>query len=306
MASPPPPVISSVTTAPPVLNDTHAQLALMVSQCSGIRMKPAQTATLQARLARRLHHLHFPDLPSYLEHLQSTAGAEERKRMISTLTINVTQFFREPHHFDCLRHQVLPDLLDKARCGKRVRIWSAGSSSGQEAFSIAMVIADMAADFAARDIRILATDIDMRMISAGRTALYPTETLASVPARWRQRFFQQDADGARVIPDLRRIVRFMEHNLHDDWPMRGAFDVIFCRNVAIYFDRMAQRRLWQRLEGCLNPGGWLFLGHSERLPTDLDLKFINSGVTTYRQPAPMQTEIRKDAIQTHTPRRKEG
>lgn len=266
----------------PIGREDLIRLSDLLRGCAGLRLAESQVAMLQARLSRRLRHTGLPDFASYTAFVQSEAGAGELRTMIATLTTNVTQFFRERHHFDLLRNTILPPLLEAARRGRSVRIWSAGSSNGQEAFSIAMTIALMADDFAQHDIRILATDIDAGMISAGREALYDAETMEAVPEPLQARFFEQERGGYRVAPELRRIVTFREHNLHGDWPMRRPFDVIFCRNVAIYFDSDTQLRLWRRMQDRLAPEGWLLLGHSERIPPFEGQRLQPVALTTYR------------------------
>lgn len=259
-----------------------AAIAAILHDSAGIVISPGKASMVQSRLARRLRLLGLPDFASYIALVRSSAGLEERRNMISALTTNVTHFFREQHHFDMLRQSVLPPLLARARAGERVRIWSAGCSSGQEAYSIAMVIAGMAGDLSQLDLRILATDIDPNMIAQGHLAIYDPGLLADLPIPLRRRFFEPVPQGERVVGSLRRLVSFRELNLHDRWPMRGQFDVIFCRNVVIYFDAPSQDRLWPRFEQALAPGGWLFVGHSERVPPHPDSMLKNAGITTYR------------------------
>lgn len=260
-----------------------AAIARVLYSDAGIVIAPGKGSMVQSRLGKRLRALGLRDYASYIALIISEAGAEERRAMISALTTNVTQFFRENHHFETLRQSALPPLLECARAGQRIRIWSAGCSNGQEAFSIAMTLADMAPDLGKLDIRILATDIDPQMIARGREALYDPATLTTVPNSLR-RFLTQEDGGMRIVEPLRRLVSFRELNLHDTWPMRGPFDIIFCRNVVIYFDPDSQARLWQRFETVLQPGGWLFVGHSERVPLIPPCKLTTAGITTYRLP----------------------
>lgn len=263
-----------------------AAIAAILHEIAGIVIAPEKGAMVQSRLARRLRTLGLDNFAGYVDLLRSPDGIAERKKMISALTTNVTQFFREGHHFDLLRDTALPPLLAGARAGGRVRIWSAGCSTGQEAFSIAMVLADLAPDLAGLDLRILATDIDAEMIEKGRTACYAQLAADAVPPGYRKRFLEPLSGGVRVNTALRNLVTFQEHNLHGAWPIRGRFDVIFCRNVVIYFDQAAQDRLWRRFEQTLNPGGWLFAGHSERIRTDRGSRLETAGVTAYRLAGP--------------------
>jgi chemotaxis protein methyltransferase CheR len=186
------------------------------------------------------------------------------------------------HHFDALRRSVLPPLIERARGGGRVRLWSAGCSTGQEAFSIAMTLFDLAPDAADLDIRILATDIDPGVITDAQTGLFDVAAAASIPPAIRQRFTDRVPDGLRIAQPLRSVIRFRELNLLSPWPMRGHFDVIFCRNVVIYFAPATQAALWPRLAAATGPEGWLFVGHSERVPTGPGSPFSSAGITTYR------------------------
>ena len=259
-------------------------IAKVLYESAGIVLAPGKSSMVQSRLGKRLRALGLRDYASYIRLITTEAGQEERREMISALTTNVTQFFRESHHFDTLRTIALPPLIERARAGGKVRIWSAGCSNGQEAFSIAMVLADMAPDFAGLDIRILATDIDSKMIERGREAVYDPTAMSSIPAPF-QRFASPTPDGLRLSESLRTLVSFRELNLHESWPMRGRFDVIFCRNVVIYFAADDQQRLWRRFESVMEPGGWLFVGHSERVPLVPPCQLTTAGITTYRLPA---------------------
>ncbi|MGD9917859.1 MAG: protein-glutamate O-methyltransferase CheR [Paenirhodobacter sp.] len=275
-------VQSSQFNGPSAPNESElASIARVLHEHAGIVIAPGKGSMVQSRLAKRLRALGLNDYASYIALVTSEAGLDERRAMISALTTNVTHFFRENHHFETLRKEALPPLIARARAGAKVRIWSAGSSNGQEVFSIAMVLADLASDLASLDIRLLATDIDPHMIARGRDAVYDPATIDTIPQPLR-RFLQAEERGWRIAPELRTLVTFRELNLHDSWPMKGRFDVIFCRNVVIYFDPAAQLRLWQRFEAALNPGGWLFVGHSERVPLGAQSALTTAGITTYR------------------------
>jgi len=259
-------------------------IATILHEAAGIVIAPGKTSMVQSRLAKRLRALQLNDYASYIALVRSSEGIAERREMISALTTNVTHFFREKHHFDTLRTSALPPLIARARAGGRVRIWSAGSSNGQEAYTIAMVLAELAPDFDRLDIRILASDIDPLMIARGRSGIYPETAIEPIPTDLQRKYFSACDAGAEVIAPLRKLVSFKELNLHNPWPMSGKFDVIFCRNVVIYFDPPAQAKLWQRFENQLAPGGWLFLGHSERITPVPGSQLTSAGVTTYRLP----------------------
>ena len=267
-----------------------AMIARILHGAAGIVIAPGKGSMVQSRLAKRLLALGLSDYSAYIRLVESSEGVDERRNMISALTTNVTHFFRENHHFETLRAKALPELLTAARAGKKIRIWSAGSSNGQEAYSIAMTLAELASDLDRLDLRILATDIDPVMIGRGRAALYDESALEPVSAALRTKYFTKEDGGYRVVERLRNLVRFHELNLHHAWPMKGTFDIIFCRNVVIYFDAEAQDLLWRRFESVLSPGGWMFVGHSERIGLETGSLLVTAGITTYRLPPARSSE----------------
>ena len=263
--------------------EDFAALAEMLHAEAGIALPPAKATLLYSRLAKRLRALGLPTFRDYVTLLADPAQHAERGRMLAALTTNVTRFFREPHHFDHLRTQVLPPLLKAAQHGARVRIWSAACSSGQEPYSIALTILGLLPDAGRHDIKVLATDIDPNMVAAGKAGHYADDLLSPVPAAIRQRWFHPDADGMQVGDALRALVAFRQLNLIAEWPMRGKFDAIFCRNVVIYFNEDTQSRIWSRFAPLLTPGGHLYIGHSERLSGPAVPQFETVGITTYRR-----------------------
>ena len=263
-------------------NDIFVAIAKLAHSEAGLMIPESKRALVQSRISRRLRALGLSDFEDYLEIVSSEAGRNERRNMVSVLTTNVSSFFRENHHFDLLA-TLAPDLVGRARAGERVRVWSAGCSSGQEAYSVAMILSEAGADAGQHDIRILASDIDPAIIARARAAEFDAAQMAGVAPGRRQRFF--DASGAgifRVRDPLRRMICFRELNLLAAWPMKGTFDIIFCRNVVIYFDEATQLRLWPRFRAALAPEGLLLLGHSERIASPASLGFEVAGVTTYR------------------------
>ena len=271
------------------ISDADFQLlARIVHAESGICLTAAKKGLVVSRLARRLRELALPDMAAYCRYLQSRGGEEERGRLISSLTTNVTRFFREEHHFRALEQEVLPPLLSAAARGRRVRLWSAGCSTGQEPYSLAMTVLGLMPDAAARDVRILATDIDPQVLAVAERGVYPDEALAPLgPERLRR--FTTPVEGAPgmgcVGPAPRALISFAPLNLIGQWPMRGTFDVIFCRNVVIYFDAETQDRLWARFARILPQGGELFIGHSERIGRAALPCFETAGITRYRRTA---------------------
>jgi len=272
--------------APAIDPQTFARLARLVHDESGIVLSDSKKSLVVSRLSRRLRTLGIADFPNYCQLVESNDGAEERRELIFLITTNVTRFFREDHHFEALRTEVMPALADRARNGGRVRFWSAGCSSGEEPYSIAITALEAFPKAAQSDIRILATDLDGNMVEAGRRGIYAELDEAHLPAAIRSRHFQPvpDRPGAfAVTGPARDMITFAELNLLHDWPMKGPFDAIFCRNVVIYFDAQTQQKLWTRFAALLAPGGRLFVGHSERVTGPAAAQLAPSGITQYRK-----------------------
>lgn len=259
-------------------------IANLLHRETGIHLPEAKRAMVEGRLAKRLRQLGIDGFAEYRALIEAPDGAEERTRMLAALTTNVTRFNREPHHFAALRRDVLPPLAARARSGGRVRIWSAACSSGEEPYSVALAILAALPEAAALDVRVLATDINADMVARGRAGRYGEGALDDVPAAERSRWFEPaEGGGWQARPALSALVSFRVLNLMGDWPMRGAFDAIFCRNVVIYFDAATQARLWGRIAALIPPGGHLFIGHSERLTGPAADLFRPVGVTMYRR-----------------------
>ena len=251
---------------------------------AGIVLDETKAPLVYSRLAKRLRTLGMESFRQYCALLVSGTGGDERQRMMAALTTNVTKFFREPHHFEYLRSAVLPDLLERAARGDSVRIWSAGCSMGQEPYSIAFTVLSMMPSAPAHDIRILATDIDPNVIAIARNAEYADDVVADISPEMRRRFLRRKAEGDWVVADApRELIRFNELNLMGAWPMRRPFDILFCRNVVIYFNAETQARLWGRYADALVPGGTLFIGHSERVSGPALSTFETVGLTAYRK-----------------------
>lgn len=261
------------------------KLADIIHTDSGIVLTDAKRSLLVARINRRLRALGIQDFGAYCRCLEGAEGQEERRNLLSAITTNVTAFFREQHHFQALADEVLPRLLETARQGRRVRLWSAACSSGEEPYSLAITVLEALPEAARHDVLILATDIDPQMVERARGGMFSDDALRPLGAPRRQRFFEACADGLRVREEVRALLRFAELNLHDPWPFSKQFDVIMCRNVAIYFDVEARRRLWLRFAGQLPEGGELLIGHSERIDGPAAALFQLVGTTRYRRNA---------------------
>jgi chemotaxis protein methyltransferase CheR len=254
-------------------------VAALLHDVAGIHLPAGKEGLVRARLAPRLRARELPSVAAYLECV--ARDRDELTRMIDVLTTNKTSFFREAEHFALLERSVLPAL---ARRGGPVRIWSAGCSSGEEPFTVAMVCRETLPTPACSATRILATDISTRVLARARDASYSPDMVADVPPALVGRHFvaERSDDGGRqyrVVDATRALVTFARLNLMADWPMRGPFDAIFCRNVMIYFDRSTQQRLIQRFASFLAPGGYLFVGHSESLTAlDHELRYVQPAV----------------------------
>ena len=264
------------------------RVARIALSAAGLTIPESKRTMVQSRLSRRLKVAGLSSFEKYLDHVEGGDGARELEQMVSALTTNVSHFFREDHHFATLRESVFPQMVARARQGGKVRIWSAGCSTGQEPFTIAMVLFEAEPKIDALDVRILATDIDQKVLAVARTGQYDERQMHPVPDALRSRYFEmvrQRGEPNYVAAErLKKIIRFRPLNLIDPWPMRGTFDVIFCRNVVIYFSEETQATLWPRFHSVLAPGGWFFLGHSERIHDANRIGFDTVGVTTYRRP----------------------
>lgn len=264
-------------------NDLHL-ISDIIKNEAGIVLSDSKASLVYSRLAKRIRKLGMEKFSDYCSYIKTKEGEEERKEMLAALTTNVTSFFREPHHFDHLRNIALPDLIKTAKSGGRVRIWSAACSSGQEAYSIGLTLLSMMPDANNYDIRILATDIDKNILAKASDGTYEKTLISSIPINLRSKGFKAARDQTdifRVSEELRKLISFRLLNLIGDWPMKGKFNAIFCRNVVIYFDGKTQEALWPRLAAKLDNNGVLYVGHSERIPDPSLIGLRNDGMTTY-------------------------
>lgn len=267
---------------------TFAAIAGIVHAECGIVLTESKRNLLVSRLTPRLRELRLTNFADYRKRLQGPEAAAERNRLVSLVTTNVTHFLREKHHFDSLRDIVFPPLVKRARTGGKVRIWSAGCSTGEEPYSIAMCLLDQLRDAPEHDIRIIGTDIDPSVINAARIGEYTELSKSRLPPLWQERYVAPAPGPSgryRLKDSPRALVSFAKLNLLADWPIRSPLDVIFCRNVMIYFDDATERKLLSRFTDHLAPGGHLFLGHSERAGSNAMARLTAVGVTHYRRHA---------------------
>ncbi len=263
-----------------------AQVAEIAHRLAGLTIPKTKLSMVQSRLQKRLRVLEMVSFDEYLNFVSDGKSASEIEELISVLTTNVSSFFRESHHFEQLRSYLTERLSEKARREDRIRIWSSACSSGQEPYSIAMTILDVAADAARLDIRILATDIDKHILERASNGVYSATQMDGISAEQRKKYFLphgNENEQFSVAPSVRNLVTFRQLNLVSDWPMKNSFDAIFCRNVLIYFDKMTQDKLWPRFQDKLNPNGWLFLGHSERMTDFPGCRMRPRGITAYQK-----------------------
>lgn len=258
------------------------RISRILQSMVGICIKPGKEILVRSRLSSRLRGLGMRDFDQYLAHVESPGAQAELETMIDLLTTNKTSFFREHQHFDFLKHQVLPELAGK----RRVRFWSAGCSTGQEPYTLAMVLHESLPDLQGRDIRILATDLSARVLAVAKRATYDEETCSDIESGLLHRYFSRVDDapgpGYLVKEPLRRMVQLAQLNLNGPWPMKGPFTTIFCRNVMIYFDHDVRKRLISRYYDMLEPGGYLFIGRAESL-TGIEHDFSSIMPAVYRK-----------------------
>jgi chemotaxis protein methyltransferase CheR len=248
------------------------QFSRLVYELCGINLHEGKKALLQARLSKRLRLTGIATYGEYFKAITSGNIPDEFLHFLDSIATNLTYFFRESQHFDFLEKVAMPELVArKQRDGvSKIRIWSAGCSTGEEPYSLAMSVLGHLTDTAKWDLRILATDISTRVLEAANRGIYSEEKVQKVPPMLRQAYFQKiaSANGRpdfQIVPHLKRIVTFCRLNLKDPYPFKGQFDFIFCRNVMIYFDKKTQEELVNKMANFLGPGGYFCVGHSESL-----------------------------------------
>lgn len=284
---------SQQTLKPAVMNEREfTRLAEFIYKTCGIKLPTAKRTMLEARLSKRLRLLGLKGFDAYCDYLFSESGMqEELVSMIDLVTTNKTEFFRESPHFDYLAKHAVPDLVRRHGAGMQrpLMLWSAGCSTGEEPYTLTMVLSELSSMYRGFKSMILATDISTRVLDAAKYAVYDEEKVRPVPDALKRKYLLRgkgDKAGLyRVVPELRQMVRFRRLNFMDgDFGMREPMDVIFCRNVIIYFDRPTQERLLKRFCGHLTDGGYLFMGHSETVH-GMDLPVQPVAPTVYKKVA---------------------
>lgn len=260
----------------------------LIYELAGIVLSDAKQTLVQSRLARRMRELRLTDYADYLQILTLDRNSQEITNFINALTTNKTDFFREPFHFNYLTQQLLPEIEARgcASGDRKLRIWCAASSTGEEPYSLAMTVREYFGQDSSWDLRILASDIDTNVLATASAGIYPDSRVADIPVTLRHRYFERERTGGeprwRALPAIRDLLTFRRINLKArEWPINTLFDVIFCRNVMIYFDRDTQSELLTHFADYLRPDGILMVGHSESLH-DLTIDFQSLGNTMHR------------------------
>lgn len=272
---------------PPMMDETFECFQSFIEENLGIKLPPAKKIMLEARLARRVRAHRLRSFEDYCEYVFSEEGfAHEIQMLIDAVTTNETDFFREPEHYKILAERVLPELLVGHR---ELNLWSVAASTGQEAYTMAMVVEELRRSrHSHASYRILATDINETVLQIGQTGVYTAHQAAKIPQELKKRYCRrsrdQEQETIRFRPDIRERILFRKLNLmNQSYGLKRQYQVVFCRNVFIYFDRQTQRAVLDRLYKAMEPGGYLFMGHSENIGgCDLPLRSVASAV--YQKP----------------------
>jgi chemotaxis protein methyltransferase CheR len=265
------------------------RLRTLVYHESGINVSPDKKTMMEIRLRRRLRSLDIPSYGAYCDHVFRPEGmANELIHLIDVITTNKTDFFREPDHFDYLVSRALPDLASRLGAARKCLIWSAGCSTGEEPYTLAMPVGEYAGQTSGFRFNIVATDISTQVLDKAANGIFKSESLAPVPEKLRRKYFMRsrdpESDLLRAVPELRATIEFRRLNFMDaDFGFSELPEIIFCRNVIIYFDRPTQVRLLQKLTRQLAPGGYFFAGHSESFQ-GMDLPLVPVAPAVYQKP----------------------
>lgn len=264
------------------------ELARRVQDMTGIVLPEQKRQLVQTRLSKRLRSIGLTSFAEYAKLLNGPKQAEELGELVNVMTTNLTSFFREGHHFEHLHKHVLMNPAGAGGGKRRIRIWSAGCSTGEEPYSIAATVLSASSDIGAADLKLLATDLDTDVLNRAANGIYKAERLKKAPPPMMKRLFPAPPDqdeNVKVCAEARKLISFKQLNLLHRWPMSGPFDAIFCRNVMIYFNTEVKKDLVNRYVGMLSPGAFLYLGHSESLLGDHP-QLISEGRTVFRKKDP--------------------
>jgi chemotaxis protein methyltransferase CheR len=266
----------------------YTRLRGLIYQVAGIHLGAEKKIMLEVRIKRRLKDLDLISYSDYCDYLFGQQGMkDEVVNLIDVVTTNKTDFFREPGHFNYLVDKMLPELAERNGTGRTFLIWSAGCSTGEEPYTLAIVLSEYALTHPGFRFRILATDISTTVLAKAEKGVYSNEVIGPVPASLKKKYFMRSRDRSsnctRIVPELRRLIEFRRLNFMDaDYGISDKADAIFCRNVIIYFDRPTQERILEKLAHHLTPGGYMFVGHAETLH-DMDLPLTPVAPALYRR-----------------------
>lgn len=273
-----------------ISNSDFGRLRSLIYTQSGIYLSADKKTMLELRIKRRLRSLDLGSFAEYCNYLFGAHGQkEEIVHLLDVVSTNKTDFFREPEHFDFLVNRAVPDLMARNESGRPLLIWSAGCSTGEEPYTMAIVLNEYALAHSGFRFRVLATDLSTTVLAKAERGVFNTEVVRPVPGGLQQKYFMRSRDRSsnqtRVVPDLRKLIEFRRLNfMDDDFGLPQKADVIFCRNVIIYFDQQTQQKIIQKLAHQLLPGGFLFVGHSETLH-DMNLPLTPVAPALYRKMA---------------------
>lgn len=263
------------------------KFSVLIYDKTGIHLKPEKKELLNARLGKRLRACQLTSFEKYYDLVMNDASGSELVHLINSVSTNFTSFFREIAHFDFLTSDVLPQLFKSGgRQPRNINVWSSASSSGEEPYTLAMVIDQFMRTHSGASCSILATDISTKVLGVAEKGVYPLERVEKMPKNFLHTYFQRgvgECSGyVKVKPNIRNLVTYRRFNLMDQFPWQNEFDVIFCRNVMIYFNKETQEELVRKFYQSLVPGGFLFIGHSESLG-DMKTKFKQATTTVYQK-----------------------
>ena len=251
-----------------ITDKEFAEISALIYETFGICLTDKKRGLVRGRLDSLLKSKGFSSFSEYIHAVRSDPTGSSLSSLIDRISTNHSFFFRESAHFDFLAQEVLPELCGPRGCTPAaLRFWSAGCAAGEEPYTLAMLLHDRFGDAVGiSGPVILGTDVSMRALERAASGVYPEQRVAAVPARYRRYFRKTAAESYEVVEEIKRLVLFKRLNLmRGSFPFKGSFHVVFCRNVMIYFDQAKRRELVSRIRGCLNPGGYLFIGHSETL-----------------------------------------
>lgn len=268
-ASPQPAELLAINAPPKLKPDTFRRVQRFIYDTAGIDIQDGKEEMVTARLWKQARKNAFPSIEAYLAAVEKDGsdprGGDLLAGLIDCLTTNYTSFFREPAHFDFLRRRILPELKDRSR----IPIWTAASSTGEEPYSIAIALWEELGSFASQRTSVLATDISTRVLKTASLGIYPEDRFREFPAEWKRRYLLrgkgENAGHYKIRPEIRSMVEFRRQNLMEGMPSEGPFPLVFLRNIMIYFDRNIQEKTVAAITTKLEPGGYLFIGHSESL-----------------------------------------